>query len=285
MRTNAVPDKLAAVLLIAAACGHAPSGKTEAMKRTKHAPGQFDEHVAVLQTVDDCDEHDRDTTYTKEDTRFHELFRRHDRTVFVADTSRGCGFTGSCGFRVMLIEQSHQSAKKIGEVCAVSIRILDRKTSGVRDFEYSERGFHAGDLRVRASLANGRLTEKAIFRGHIPYSVLQQLALRDCEQPYDCFSVEQIELTAVHLGPGLPGLVVTAPASVRADPAQDTWPTKYLFAATDTEDYALVHKLRNVETLTFLPSTSNGHFDIEVEYADFSRAVLVRGRTGYDTDS
>jgi len=196
----------------------------------------FDDYVALLKKVDRCAPEYSSTEYTPEETTFLEL----TPDTFVVETSRSCGWTGSCGDRIALVRTEKGKTQMLGEWCARSFRTTTCPR-GQHGFEVFKRGYASYPLRVRVCVSGADVKERIMSRGAIPYSVLEQLPFAKCGKDdyyYDCYALRGLKLAKVTFPDGGRGLEVVADAHHLLESGTGT--TRFIFATDDGEKYYLL---------------------------------------------
>jgi hypothetical protein len=259
-----------AVLSIISACN-------SSIEDTKDAAAiKFDQQVERLKMADKCLEEEI-PRYTKENTWFYELGRREDSLILLVKTYVGCGYTGSCGNRILLIIGTQMKWSFCGLLDHVSDRLIN---GGVKSFFLTNRGYQTGKLKHRYDWNGVGFDSKTISRNNIPWDILRQLPLDEekcVSSNYDCFAVDEIELQKLELGVKGEKGVLVSPRYTFFDNKNNTGDKEYwLFKVEEKERYKLLNKFQNVTEFLLTRKSRNGHYNIYTEETDSNSYLSVK---------
>ncbi|MBL4649559.1 MAG: hypothetical protein JKY03_07490 [Aureispira sp.] len=229
---------------------------------------KFDEQVEILKIADKCLDEEI-PVYTKENTWFYELGTNEDSLMLLVETYVGCGYTGSCGNRILLVIGTEMKWSFCGLLDHVSDSLVN---GGVKSFFLTNRGYQTGKLKHRHDWNGVDFDSKNISRNNIPWDILRQLPLdkEACKSSnYDCFAVEEIELQELEIGvKGEKGILVS-PRYTFFDNNNSTGDKEYwLFKVEEKEQYQLLNKFQNVSEFLLTRNSKNGHYNIHTEETD-----------------
>jgi hypothetical protein len=229
---------------------------------------QFEEQVEILKIADKCLD-EKLPIYTRENTWFYELGTNEDSLILLVKTYVGCGYTGSCGDRILLIVGTEMQWSFCGLLDHVSDSLIN---GGVKSFFLTNRGYQTGELKHRHDWNGVDFDSKTISRNNIPWDILRQLPLDEEEcvsSYYDCFAVDEIELQELEIGvKGEKGILVS-PLYTFFDNKNSIGDKEYwLFKVEEKERYELLNKFQNVTEFLLTRNSRNGHYNIYTEETD-----------------
>lgn len=230
---------------------------------------KFDQYLELLKQVDKCLENEI-PAYTEENTRFYELGTRKDSLILLVETYIGCGYTGSCGNRILLIVGNQLKWNFCGLVEQVS---GSPDNMGVKRFFLSNRGYQTGKLKHRYDWNGSNFDSKIISRNNIPWDILEQLPLdeENCKSSYyDCFDVEEIELQEIEIGiEGEKGILISPQhTNIFKNSNSITAKEYWLFEVEKKDRYRLLNKFQNIEEIRWTRESKNGYYNIYLEETD-----------------
>lgn len=230
---------------------------------------KFDQQVEVLKIADKCLDEEI-PIYTKENTWFYELGRKENFLILLVKTYVGCGYTGSCGDRILLIIGTQMKWSFCGLLDHVSDSLVN---GGVKSFFLTNRGYQTGELKHRHDWNRVDFDSKTISRNNIPWDILRQLPLDEEEcvsSNYDCFAVDEIELQELELGvKGEKGVLVSPRYTFFDNKNNNTRDKEYwLFKVEEKERHRLLNKFQNVTEFLLTRKSKNGHYNIYTEETD-----------------
>jgi hypothetical protein len=230
---------------------------------------ELDQYFELLKQVDECLE-DEIPTYTEENARFYELGTKNDSLILLVETYIGCGYTGSCGNRILLIVGNQLKWNFCGFVEQISGR---PDNMGVKQFFLANRGYQTGKLKHRYDWNGESFDSKIISRNKIPWDILEQLPLdeKKCKSSYyDCFDVEEIELQEIEIGiEGKKGILISPRYTNIFKGSQNINGKEYwLFEVEKKDRYHLLNKFKNIEEIRWTRASRNGYYNLYLEEMD-----------------
>jgi hypothetical protein len=224
----------------------------------------FAKQLEILKKVDQCNPEDREL-YSEQTVFFHPLIESDNSSFLVVESYCGCGFTGSCGNRIMVIQND---SLLIWDECG----FLDSVSSHSTRFYSSNRGYETGRLNSVNSWNGSEFESELLSRNDIPLPVLRQINLKECEEKdfyYDCYSLNYLELDTLALNEkGDEGLLVKAPHYILEESEYVYDNAYWLFFHDGPNKNQLINAFEKVDTMVFNQKEVNGFYSITIEGYD-----------------
>ncbi|NOQ71784.1 MAG: hypothetical protein GQ574_07280 [Crocinitomix sp.] len=248
----------------------------------------FEDYVEILKKNDSCSIYDPNSVsiYTKENTSLYPLGNIGDSKIVLIETEKGCGYTGSCGNRCLIIKDSTEI---LYQNCGFIDHVSDSIYNGINTFFDLSRGYQTGYLKYKVFWTGNEFDSKKISRNDIPWSVLTQLPLdkEECvASNYDCFDVGALKMEEIIIGEkGETGLMISAPHYIFENNMSIIEEEYWLFATENKEEYHLLNTFHNVSEVLLDEKSENGYYNILTEETDSNSFLYVQKVYKWDDKS
>lgn len=228
----------------------------------------FDHYLSILKKVDECEPADQ-TAYSPENTFFYFLKPSKEEEYLLVETYIGCGFTGSCGSRCLLIRNQ---SKVVWEACGFIDELAPYCEAGQITFILLNRGYQTGQLVSYVSGIGENWETTPYSRDGIPLEILEKLDLRDCTAEdffFDCYSVSDLEIDSFPIdAEGRKGYLVTGPRYIFDNYKSDWGETFWFFPEDETDKITLGFDFQEMEDVHPNPVGADGRFSVTLYPAD-----------------
>ncbi|MGB1204357.1 MAG: hypothetical protein ACPG5B_01855 [Chitinophagales bacterium] len=224
----------------------------------------FQSYVKILAKVDSCDTTLYTQNYTKENTTFYQLSKNKKESILLVETEKSCGYTGSCGNRVLVIKNEQDI---VFQSCAFIDHILDTTTDDIHDFLLFWRSYNTGNRQVKAFWTGEKFEIKMISSNNIPWSILLQLPWKDKatyrDKNFDVHALSSLEMQNITIGVnGEKATLITGDDYLFADYGSEYYRTYWLFNTKNNEEYELLNTFYEVRELKLTQNITNEYYNL-----------------------